>query len=362
MKKITIFALFMSLLMLSCRGSQGADIESLTLTASAEKMWADGEDVITLKVVADGVDVSSDATFEVAYQEPATRTEDSLWGAVEGNSFKTLLVGTHTFRATYKGVESNLVTVEALEKVASSQFERHVSIMYFTYNTCTFCPSGYRVIGVQRQINKALDKVLHVLAMHCSSTSDPMYLPVADELHAASGTKLKGTPAYWVDMTYGGLLNGEDANALPGIFAAQMNDKSLHGDVAVAVSYDEATRQGSAEVEVFAENNDTYRVALYVLEDGVVGYQKDGLLESHDYVHHSVVRTMLSESWRGDVVGTLGIGQQSEKRSYSFTVSEDWNAEKVTVVALLIDSKGVVRNCNECALGATSPYRYKNND
>lgn len=362
MKRITFFALLCSLLMLSCRGSQGADIESLTLTASAEQMWADGEDVITLTLVADGVDVSSDATFEVAYQEPATRTEDSLWGAVEGNSFKTLLVGSHTFRATYKGVESNLVTVEALEKVASSQFERHISLMYFTYTNCTFCPDGYRIISTQMQFNKPLGKVLHVLSMHCSDTTDPMYLPLADVLHEASGTKLKGTPAYWVDMTYGGLLSGEDATALNGIFSTQMKDTSLHGDVAVEVSYDEATRQGSAEVAVFAESNDTYRVALYVLEDGIVAPQKDGSIKDEDYVHHSVVRTMLSESWRGDVVGTLGIGQQSDKKIYNFTLGENWNAEKVTVIALLIDSNGVVRNCNECALGASSPFRYKENN
>lgn len=345
---------FVCLAMGSCRqgSGDGLQVESVTITASAESVLANGRAKVVLTVEADGSDVTSLATIEYAFQE-STRTEDSYWSPLNGNEFSTLQEGTYIFRATYKGVHSQTTNVEAIS--AESRFERHICLMDFTSASCTNCPQGMRNINARLQFNSKLRNSLHIMGMHCSYYTDVMQIDVADEIYAAFRCTVY--PSFLIDMRDAGPLTSEGMDAMDKGIERSFEEYPAHSDVALVVTYDEATRQGSVEATVFSESDDNYRLALYIVEDNVKGYQKDGSLSFDDYNHRHVVRQMVSNSFMGDSLGNIG-REEEKSTNYNFTIDEGWNAEKVEIYALLFDGTQTVNNVAVCALNSSVDYKY----
>lgn len=73
------------------------------LTADKSSIVADGNDMVTFTVTADGVDVTAEA--EIVYAVDG--------GLIGGNTFTTTTAGTTTFKALYGEAESNEVTITA---------------------------------------------------------------------------------------------------------------------------------------------------------------------------------------------------------------------------------------------------------
>ena len=110
---------------------------------------------------------------------------------------------------------------------------------------------------------------------------------------------------------------------------------------------------------MFSELTMNYRIAAYVVEDKIVGEQKQSTGEmQQDYTHRHVVRKMLSSTVRGDALMSVSAGTEAEK-TYSFTVADDWNIDNLSVAVLIMDDKGHVNNMAVCdANGGKMDYEY----
>ncbi|MDR1221693.1 MAG: Omp28-related outer membrane protein [Tannerella sp.] len=80
-------------------------LQNIILSVDKNELKSDGHDIVTFSIRADEKDISSDQEAEIMYREENR--------ALSGNAFSTGISGTHRFYATYKGLQSPEVQVNA---------------------------------------------------------------------------------------------------------------------------------------------------------------------------------------------------------------------------------------------------------
>lgn len=116
--------------------------------------------------------------------------------------------------------------------------------------------------------------------------------------------------------------------------------------------------ESSVDIELYAAKSANYRVALYILEDGIVARQNNGGTYKDDYIHNHVVRAMVSKLYEGDRVGEIKAAEKATK-SYTFSLDSSWKKENCTLCALVFDNSQTVINAAVCAVGESVDYDYK---
>ena len=235
-------------------------------------------------------------------------------------------------------------------------YNRHSAVFEFTGAWCSFCPTGYRFLQYLIEDYYSTDTV-HVLALHDSTGgNDPMGIPLTNTIlnHFQSQFNVNlDFPAFVVDMREG----TSDRSSLEGMLERTFKNYPATCGIRLENS---CTADGklSIKAELCASESDTYRIALYLLEDGIVAKQVDNGLTKENYVHNHVVRTMISSLYEGDRVGTLAAGE-SKSASYSLTLDSGWKAENCSVCALVIDGNGYVNNAAICSLNGVTDFDYQ---
>ena len=239
--------------------------------------------------------------------------------------------------------------------VVESQFQKHVCVMEFTGSWCAQCPSGASTLIYL--VDKAYKGKAFALAFHNNTQGADAYaLPQEQELFKIF--KYEGYPAYVVDMDESNMGVFSDGGCGTAI-ESSLYDSMTHCGAAVSSLYDETTRTVTVNAKMFSELTMNYRIAAYVVEDKIVGEQKQSTGEmQQDYTHRHVVRKMLSSTVRGDALMSVSAGTEAEK-TYSFTVADDWNIDNLSVAVLIMDDKGHVNNMAVCdANGGKMDYEY----
>ena len=114
---------------------------------------------------------------------------------------------------------------------------------------------------------------------------------------------------------------------------------------------------GVAVASDFDETTGT-RVAVYIVEDNIVGTQNVNGRYTDDYVHHHVARQVVSSSWKGDALGEVPAGEETVKK-YTVSASDGWDMDNVSVYALAIDYEGYVNNVAVCGfVDGNTDYPY----
>ena len=339
MKVLTRFAFLIAVMALTAfRCSQEEPLE-VYLEASQTSIAADGKSQVVFTVFDGNADVTSLAVI---------RNEDT-GEALSGNVFKTTVAGTFYFYAEYQGRMSARVQVDAHEVVVS-KFVKNVCLMEFTDAECTFCPDASRYID--RNILKKNAEV-HLMAFHEKDQwSLPQYATLKSKFNITS------TPYAVVDMRDALSLESGQRDKVKAAVNASVSQNSVHCGVAV----NSAISSGAAKVTVklSSEKASEYRLALYVVEDGIKGRQLDGSIVEDDYYHQCVVRKMVSSTIYGDNLGRVPSGEETVKE-YQIELDSSWNLEKTYVYALAIDEDGYVNNMQICLLdGGSADYEYKN--
>lgn len=241
--------------------------------------------------------------------------------------------------------------------MVESRFKRHVCVMEFTGSWCAQCPSGATTLNYL--VDKAYKGRAFAMAFHNNTQGADIYaLPQEQELWKIF--KYEGYPAYVTDMDESkvGLLNDGGCSST---IESSLYDSMTHCGAALACTYDQASRTVSVDARMFSELTMNYRIAAYVVEDKVVGEQKQSTGELQDnYTHRHLVRQMLSSSVRGDALSQVAAETEAGKK-YTFTVADDWNIENLSVAVLILDDKGHVNNMATCAAdGGSMDYEYIN--
>lgn len=319
-----------------CKAGQSVDFEYVDNSEAAARLNA---------TRVDGDDVTANATIR------CITTGETL----NGNSFTATAAGTYEFEASYKDYKSNIVKIsvtaanneepEPPVTGDTKNFVRHIAVMEFTGTWCTWCPDGYSLLTLVLKSFNYTERA-HILALHDKSGGeDPMGLPLTNEINNAFGPV--AYPGFLIDLRDAGEI-GSNSSGIRNALKRSDNEFPAHAGVALSTTYDESSKSGKITARVFSNTDDTYRIALYILEDGIIASQKSGSIVIDNYAHDHVVRQMLSASYKGDRVGDLVAGQEVSVE-YDFTLSAE-AAEKCSVCAMIIDGTGYVNNVNVCPL------------
>ena len=236
------------------------------------------------------------------------------------------------------------------EEVADVEFNRHAAVFEFTGAWCAMCPSGYLFLKYLIEDWFSHDTV-HILAFHDSTGgADPMGIQLTNTLVTKFG--IGGFPGFVVDMR-------EATSTLTDI--QPMLNRSFEKPTSpcgVKLNSTCTGTSGKVDVELYAAVSDTYRVAVYLLEDKIIARQNKGGEYVDNYTHNHVVRTLVSTMYEGDRVGAIKAGEKGSK-SYNFTLNSDWDADNCTLCALVFDNSGSVINAAVCPINGSVNYDYK---
>ncbi|MBQ9138699.1 MAG: Omp28-related outer membrane protein [Alistipes sp.] len=235
------------------------------------------------------------------------------------------------------------------DETADVEFNRHVAVFEFTGTWCAMCPSGYVFLKYLIEDWYSHDTV-YILAFHDSSQDDPMGLPLTNELFTKFG--LGGYPGFVIDMREG----TSEKTEIQAMLESSFNDYPATCGVKLTSSLSGTAL--SVDAELYAAKSGAYRLALYILEDGIVARQNNSGTYKDDYVHNHVVRALVSSMYEGDRVGDIAAGKKATK-SYSYTLNDSWVVDNCTLCALVIDSSGCVVNAALCPLNGSVDYDYK---
>ncbi len=235
-------------------------------------------------------------------------------------------------------------TTVAPEETVDSAYQRNVCVMEFTGQHCSFCPKGYTYMAYV--VEKYYSDIAYIIAIHnTGSGSDDFAFDATEQVFADSGAG--SNPYSYIDMRTLAPITSDTEGAFSAAIKSSLNDYPAHCGLSMASTYSDG--QVSVKINLTSELTDKYYLAAWVVEDGITAYQLNGSAEQSDYKHHHVARALVSESYKGDSLGTIEAGEEVSK-TYSFTVSSEWELENTTILALAIDSDGYVNNCLDCEI------------
>ena len=141
----------------------------------------------------------------------------------------------------------------------------------------------------------------------------------------------------------------------------------LHQDAADAGIAASVLQTGSnlgVNVQIKAAEENKYRIAVWVLEDGIRARQ-DGAFEDWMNTHSNAVRVMAGSTLNlriyGENVDVLKKGQTASK-SFVIALEDGWNVEKCKVMVLVNaatdDGRYNLANCAICPIGESVSSSY----
>ena len=229
---------------------------------------------------------------------------------------------------------SNIADDEKLIYVEPELAKRSILIEDFTGQKCVNCPLGTEVI---EQLQETYGDRVFAVGIHSgplgfagNSTTIGLATEIGDEYFN-----------YWkLEYQPEGLINRHG-----GVNYTDWTTKvreELARESSVSMKLEAQLVEGKIAINVESEALGTDyqgRLQVWVLEDGIVATQKmpDGSTNK-EYVHNHVFRTTVNGIWGDPIVLTNG---EKNTKQLTQTVEENWNTEKLSVVAFVFNDNGV---------------------
>lgn len=322
----------------SCRGTLDGGLV-LTIKADKDVIPADGVTAVTFSVF-DGLE-------NVTGSSRIKNMTTGEW--LKADSFSTSVAGRYEFSAEYDGREAEETVFVDVEAVVESRFVKNVCLMEFTDASCTYCPAA--TMFIDRNIMQKVDNV-HLMAFH---DKDQWASDQYSKLSQMFG--FTEQPYAVVDMCEALSLAETARDKVKEAVIASPGARPAYCGLSLTSS---EVKNGKAEVTVklFSEKSTKYLLAVYIVEDGLIGSQAGQMVEN--YYHQFVVRSMVSATVHGDNIGQVTSGEEKSK-VYSFDVDPSWNMSRTYVYVLALDEESRVNNMQVCLLnGGSAEYEYKN--
>lgn len=336
----------------------GTEIEGdLSLSVSGTVIEANGTDAVTIAVMKGETDITSSSKVYVV--NPSGSTE-----SFQGTSFSTTTEGDYIFYAYYGGEKTEDVTVRAFKDIPalpadskpdqSTGFVKRVLAIQHTGTWCQNCP--YMKKGIDAYLQKNPENCAVFVASHNGDT-------MAGDASNAVNSYLTVSyyPLLSVDLNTSNTLQAlNDADLLAEQIAARINQAESNGcktGLSVAATEPEG-KIVTVNVKVKSANVSNCRVAVWVLEDGIVAAQTGG---SSNEVHNNVLRASNSTSAYGDGIqlDSDGTGQNV----YRVDVSAVSDLSKCRLVVFTsvpnASNRFVVDNVVTCSLGGQTSFDYE---
>ena len=216
--------------------------------------------------------------------------------------------------------------------------QRRVLLEEFTGQRCTNCPAAHAVI---EKLQEQYGDELIVVSIHAGSfgIAAPYGLmqPEGDEY--ASHWGISAYPAGVVDRT-GDVLTS-DAWA-----AAIRNEAEKITDLVITLNAKVSDDGSKIDVttEMLTSTSLTGHLQLWIVEDGIIGFQIDGSQRLQDYEHNNVFRACVNGLWGQQVSLSPNYYHTAEN---SINIDETWNVDNLSVVGFVYNDSGVIQ-VNKC--------------
>lgn len=331
-----------------CSGNDGGGktIETkVSLEPSKTSVVANGTDQVTFTVKS-GEEIVTSAKIRV--EDPSGKQTD-----LEGASFSTKTAGDYHFTATYNSQTSASVKVTATAPVkVEEKYFRRVCVMDATGTWCTNCPAAGQTLDL---LAKNRPDRMIILAVHGPKGQDPMYTPVVDMLDKMF--KIAAYPMAVVDLRSSADAAGL-SNAVIDAYDESRNDYPATCGLRIESSYNESTNKIDITVGITSNAGGEYRLAAFILEDGITAEQIQDGYQIPDFKHFNVVRKLLASNLMGDSVGNLKVDTEVTKE-FSTEVDPEWVVDNLRVAVYATDVNGYINNAAQCnVINGSCDYKY----
>ena len=245
-------------------------------------------------------------------------------------------------------------------KPGNTSFNHRILLLQHTGTYCSNCPNLMTSLKALSEMDEYASKYQHVAAHSYNEDGDPAYSQAAANLSQAFCS------GYYPELTFN--LTRENTGTSLAVSTITGIIDQLHkesADVGIAASAGLSGNAVGVNVQVKAAKAGQYRIAVWVLEDGIRGKQ-EGATDDWMNTHENAVRTMAGNTLNlriyGEKMGELQPGQTAEK-SFSVSLDESWKAENCKVLVVVneagADGRYDLANCALCPIGGTVTYDYK---
>lgn len=258
---------------------------------------------------------------------------------------------THIFIILSLFMVLSCCTDEIGPSITIQKTDRVVLIEEFTGVRCVNCPQG------SAEINALLDTYegsLIAISIHGGIFSDP-YPESSHDFRTADGDELigylnapsTGPAGYPAAVVNRKLHNGsgQDRAVFQSSWAGIIgNEAQNKADVQIEINktYNAATRELTINPTVFFQENvdGDVNFTAVITQDSIIDVQLDQGGKVNDYVHRHVLRDVITSNYAGDLIGTGMLKDATANLSYSYTLSNEWDASKCYIVVFVNRNDG----------------------
>lgn len=241
----------------------------------------------------------------------------------------------------------------------STDFSHRIMLLQHTGTYCSNCPRLMSSLKILAEDQAYAGKYQHVAAHSYNETGDAAYSQAAAHLSQAFCS------GYYPELTFNLTKDNTGTSTDPETIKAHID--AIYKEVADAGITAVSRRNGrtlSIKAGIKAAKAGTYRIAAWVLEDGIRSKQ-EGASEDWQNTHNNAVRIMAGKTLNMKIYGEkLDPMAAGETAQAEFTVEMDpsWDADNCKVFVLVnaagTDGRYDLANCAICPLDGSVEYQY----
>jgi Outer membrane protein Omp28 len=242
--------------------------------------------------------------------------------------------------------------------------ERNKMILLEDYTgfKCPNCPAAAdEAYRLSHEVYK--DKII-VLAIHSGGFADPDKEHTLDlrcddgiEITNQLGLMDAPRPVFTLNRTEFDNSIYVFKNQAEGKIADMVDDKAkVKLDFEVNTASTVTNIKFDITLKYFEDQNANENIVLYLIEDGIVGYQNIEGVDHHDYVHNHVMRGSANGAFGKKITEYTGETIKADETKsfsidYTFDASTGWVPANMKVIAAIINTtNNEVLQCNEIHL------------
>lgn len=217
--------------------------------------------------------------------------------------------------------------------VEPPEVHRAVLIEDFTGQKCVNCPNATTAIQEMQQ-TYGEDKVIAV-AIHCGpfGLSNGLMTDLGSTYWDRWFSDTQGQPVVKINRGAG----NDNISSWTGIVASELA-KTTEVKLSLSAQMQNDSRQLTIDVAALGKAGITEKLQLWLVENNIVAAQKmpDGSTDKQ-YVHNHVLREAINGEWGETITYTENV----VKKSYSFTLSDNYNTDECAIIAFTYNDNGV---------------------
>lgn len=236
---------------------------------------------------------------------------------------------------------SDIAEDDRFEYVEPPEVAKRVLIEDLTGQHCINCPDGTAVIEkliAEYGEDNIIAVGLYGGAYGHLTNGKPLPLTCDESQWYYTTWGVDQAPQPMARIDRGDFLNNSDTWPTAVRERIQQNAPVL---LEATCNYDDATRNVEINVSADGLENINGKLQVWLTEDNIVSPQKlPGNVVDQNYVHNHVFRATVNAQAGDDISIAQG---ENVTRTFTYTVSEDWKPEDMSVVTFVFNDSGVLQ-------------------